>query len=153
MRMQPRIVVAGILDTKGPEIQFIAGRIQASGGKPIVLELSLKREVGWADISLTALLSRQGLGPSELAALGRIEASKIVVAAAIEAIREMRLQGRMDGIIALGGSTGTSMATRIMHTLPVGVPKLMLSTMASGDVSSYAGTRHIAMLYPIAETD
>jgi uncharacterized protein (UPF0261 family) len=51
----------------------------------------------------------------------------------------------------MAGSMGTSMATRVMQTLPIGVPKIMLSTMASGDVRPYVGTKDIGMLYPIAE--
>jgi uncharacterized protein (UPF0261 family) len=151
MKGKPRILVAGILDTKGVEIRFIADRIQAAGGKPIVLDLSLKEDSGWADVTLGLLLRRTGRQPEELSILTRTEASEIIVAAAIEIVVEMVAQKKIDGMIASGGSTGTSMATRIMHRLPIGMPKLMLSTMASGDVSSYIGTRDIAMLYPIAE--
>ncbi len=151
MTGKPRILVAGILDTKGAEIKFIADRVCAAGGEPIVLELSLKGEAGWAGVSLSALLSKAGRTPEELVSMVRTDAAEIIVASALEVVAEMRAQDGIDGMIAFGGSTGTSMATRIMHTLPIGVPKLMLSTMASGDVSSYVGTRDIAMLYPIAE--
>jgi uncharacterized protein (UPF0261 family) len=147
----PQIVVAGILDTKGTEIKFIAERVRAAGGEPIVLELSLKEEAGWADVGLSALLSKAGRTQEELVSMVRTEAAEIIVVSALEVVAEMRAQDRIDGMIAFGGSTGTSMATRIMRTLPIGLPKLMLSTMASGDVSSYVGTRDIAMLYPIAE--
>lgn len=63
----------------------------------------------------------------------------------------MRERGEVDGIIAYGGSMGASMATRIMQSLPIGFPKVMLTTMASGDVSPYVGTSDICMIYPIAE--
>ncbi|MCX5814320.1 MAG: Tm-1-like ATP-binding domain-containing protein [Proteobacteria bacterium] len=151
MTGKPRIIVAGILDTKGTEIKFIADRVRAAGGEPIILELSLKEETGWADVSLSALLSRAGRAPEELVSMVRTEAAEIIVASALEVVAEMIAQDRLDGMIAFGGSTGTSMATRIMRVLPIGMPKLMLSTMASGDVSSYVGTRDITMLYPIAE--
>jgi uncharacterized protein (UPF0261 family) len=86
-----------------------------------------------------------------LASVARPEAVEIILAPAIEIIREMTAQGGVDGMIAFGGSTGTTMAAKIMRELPIGMPKLILSTMASGDVSSYVGTRDIAMLFPIAE--
>ena len=66
MKQKPQIVVAGILDTKGVEIEFLAQRIRAAGGEPIVLELSLKKEMGWATIGLSTLLSKAGRKPEEL---------------------------------------------------------------------------------------
>jgi uncharacterized protein (UPF0261 family) len=151
MIRKPHIIVAGILDTKGTEVAFIADRVRAAGGEPIVLELSLKHEVGWADVSLTDLLAKADRNLCELDSMLRTDVAEIIAGAAIEVVREKRAQGFVHGMIAFGGSTGTSMATRIMRTLPIGVPKLMLSTMSSGDCSSYVGTRDVAMLYPIAE--
>ena len=148
---KPNIVVAGILDTKGAEIKFIAERVRAAGGEPIVLELSLREESGEADVSLSDLLLLANRSPEELVSMVRTEAAEIIVGSAVTKITEMLSRNMIDGMIAFGGSTGTSMATRIMRVFPIGLPKLMLSTMASGDVSSYVGTRDIAMLYPIAE--
>jgi len=151
MKGKPQIIVAGILDTKGAEIRFIADRVQAAGGEPVILDLSLRENTGWADVSHSLLLRRAGLRPEESPHLTRTEAAEIIVASAIEIVGEMLGQKKIDGMIAFGGSTGTSMATRIMRRLPIGMPKLVLSTMASGDVGPYIGTRDIAMLYPIAE--
>ncbi len=151
MKGKPNIVVAGILDTKGAEIKFIAERVRAAGGEPIVLELSLREESGEADVSLSDLLLLANRSPEELVSMVRTEAAEIIVGSAVTKITEMLSRNMIDGMIAFGGSTGTSMATRIMRVFPIGLPKLMLSTMASGDVSSYVGTRDIAMLYPIAE--
>lgn len=151
MERKPNIVVTGILDTKGTEIKFIAERVRAAGGDATVLELSLREESGWADISLSDLLSLAGRTREDLISMVRTEAAEIIVASAATKVSQMLSQKSIDGIIAFGGSTGTSMATRIMRVLPIGIPKLMLSTMASGDVSSYVGTRDITMLYPIAE--
>jgi len=115
VRRKPQIVVAGILDTKGVEIEFLAQRIRAAGGEPIVLELSLKKEMGWANINLTTLLSKAGRSSEELASVARSEALEIILAPAIEIIREMTAQGGVDGMIAFGGSTGTTMAAKIMR--------------------------------------
>ena len=152
MTKKPNIVVAGILDTKGNEIRFLADRVRVAGGTPIILEMSVGKEVGWADISLSEVVARVKRATSEIFALERAKASELIVEGAIRVLSELLEQGKLDGIIAMAGSMGTSMATRAMQTLPIGVPKLMLSTMASGDVRPYVGTRDIGMLYPIAES-
>jgi len=151
MAGRPKIIVAGILDTKGNEIQFIADRIRAMGGYTTILELSVGKEVGWADISLSEVLKRKGQHTDEIFMMERAKAADLVVEGAVDLISELSERGEIGGMIACGGSLGTSMATRIMQTLPIGVPKLMLSTMASGNVRPYVGTRDICMLYPIAE--
>lgn len=151
MTKKPNIVVAGILDTKGTEIRFLAERVRAAGGNPIILEMSVGKEVGWADISLSEVVAKVGRATGEIFALERAKASEVIVEGAIRVLIELLEHGRLDGIIAMGGSMGTSMATQAMQKLPVGVPKLVLSTMASGDVRPYVGTKDIGMLYPIAE--
>jgi len=151
MAGRPKIIVAGILDTKGNEIQFIADRIRAMGGYTTILELSVGKEVGWADISLSEVLKRKGQHTDEIFMMERAKAADLVVEGAVDLISELSERGEIGGMIACGGSLGTSMATRIMQILPIGVPKLMLSTMASGNVRPYVGTRDICMLYPIAE--
>lgn len=151
MGKKVKIIVAGILDTKGKEIQYIAGRIKASGGEPIILELSVGKEVGWADINVSEVVKKVDKNTKEIFSMERAKASDIIVDGAIKIVNEMLERGEMDGIIAMAGSMGTSMATRIMQTLPIGVPKVMLSTMASGDVRPYVGTKDICMVYPIAE--
>ena len=147
MDERPKIIVAGILDTKGNEIRFIADRIRAMGGDSTILELSVGKEVGWADIGLSEVLKRKGQRTDEIFMMERAKAADLVVEGAVDLVSELWERREIGGMIACGGSLGTSMATRIMQTLPIGAPKLMLSTMASGDVR----TRDICMLYPIAE--
>jgi uncharacterized protein (UPF0261 family) len=146
-----QIIVAGILDTKGEEIKFLANRVKAAGADAKILELSVGHEVGWADISLSDVVSRVGKKKEDIFALDRKAASDLIVEGAVKVIHELLGAGKMDGMIAYGGSMGASIATRIMQTLPIGVPKIMLTTMASGDVAPYVGTRDICMMYPIAE--
>jgi uncharacterized protein (UPF0261 family) len=121
------------------------------GGEPKIVELSVGKEVGWADISVSEVLDKISRTVDEVIALERAKASEVIVEGAISLISEMFRRSEVDGMIAFGGSLGTSMATRIMQTLPIGVPKLMVSTMTSGDVGCYVGTRDIGMLYPIGE--
>lgn len=151
MSEKPRIVVAGILDTKGQEIKFLADRVGAAGGEATILELSVGREVGWADIGVGQLISETGKTKEEVFALDRGKACDIVAEGAVKMTKKLHEDGRLDGIVAFGGSMGTSIATQVMQSLPIGVPKFMLSTMTSGNVAPYVGTKDICMMYPIAE--
>lgn len=151
MTGKPNIIVAGILDTKGQEIRYLAERVEAAGGTPTILELSVGREVGWADISVTDVLQKIDHTTEDVFSLDRGKASDLITAGAVNVVSGLLDEGRLDGMIAYGGSMGASIATRIMQTLPIGLPKLMLTTMASGDVGPYVGTKDICMMYPIAE--
>ena len=152
MADKPQIIVAGILDTKGNEIRFLADRVRAAGGEPTIMELTVGgKPAGFADIPVGALATRAGHTLEELAALERAKAADIVMAGGRLVAADLLAQGRLDGILAFGGSMGSSIAAHIMQGLPIGVPKLLLSTMTSGDVRPYVGTKDIAMAYPIAE--
>ncbi len=148
---KPKILVAGILDTKGNEIKFIADRVRAAGGEPTILELSVGKEVGWADISFSDVISKAEIPKSEYENLDRTGAVEIIVKGATLIVDDLLRQNELNGIIAMGGSMGTSIATRIMQILPIGMPKVMLSTMASGDTRPYIGTKDIYMINPISE--
>lgn len=146
-----KIIVTGILDTKGRELKYIADKIKEAGGNPIILEISVGGTVGWADIGLEEVLNREEKTLSDLEGLGRYERFPIIVEGAKKIVKEFLDKDDLAGIIAYGGSMGASMATQIMHTIPVGIPKMMLTTMASGDVRPYIRTTDICMFYPIAE--
>ena len=148
---KPNIVVAGILDTKGQVIDYIAKQVVNAGGTPIIMELSLGSECGWADIPLTQTLGAMNLKKEDIFSLDRANACRLVTECAVKTIQMLYSQGKVDGIISTGGSMGTTIATAMMRALPIGVPKLMISSDASGDVSVYVGTKDICMMYPIAE--
>jgi len=151
MAKSPKIVVTGILDTKGEEIKFLAERVRKSGGDPVILEISVGKEVGWADISISDVLKKVDKTTEEVFSLDRGKAAGIVIEGAKKLVLELYEKNEIDGIVAYGGSMGASIATSIMRALPVGFPKLMLTTMAAGDISPYVGTKDICMMYPIAE--
>lgn len=151
MANRPRILVAGILDTKGDEVRFLADRVRAAGGDPTIMELTVGCEVGWADIGVSELVGRVGRTTADVAALPRSQAAGVIAEGGREIALELLATGRLDGMIGFGGSMGTSIAASIMRSLPIGLPKLLVSTMTSGDVRPYVGTKDIAMLYPIAE--
>ena len=150
---KPNIIVAGILNTKGESVRYIAERVKAAGGNPQIMELSLGKECGWADIPLRKVLEPVGVTPEDIFSMDRAGACKLVTEGATDTILRLYREGRVHGIISTGGSMGTTIACTMMRALPIGIPKIMLSTEASGDVSMHVGTRDICMLYPIAETD
>jgi uncharacterized protein (UPF0261 family) len=152
MANRPKILLTGILDTKGAEIRYLAERVKAAGGDPTVMELTVGGgEVGWADIGVSALASRVGTSPAELAKLPRSKAAALITEAGTQVALEHLAAGQLDGVMGFGGSMGTSIASAIMQALPIGVPKLLVSTMTSGDTRPYVGTKDITMMYPIAE--
>ncbi|KUK10961.1 MAG: Uncharacterized protein XD50_0787 [Clostridia bacterium 41_269] len=107
--------------------------------------------MGWADISISDVLSKVGKTTEEVFSLDRGKAADIVIEGAKRLVLELYEKNEIDGIVAYGGSMGASIATSVMRALPVGFPKLMLTTMAAGDISPYVGTKDICMMYPIAE--
>ncbi len=149
---RPNIIVAGILNTKGETVRYIAERVKEAGGNPLVMELSLGKECGWADISLGELLKSVGKTAQDVFSLDRAGACELVTKGAVRTVLRLYGEGKVQGVIATGGSMGTSIACTMMRALPIGVPKMMLSMDASGEVSVHVGTRDICMLYPIAET-
>jgi uncharacterized protein (UPF0261 family) len=150
-RKNPTIICAGILDTKGEEIRFLAERISEHGGIPKVLELSLGKEVSWADIPLSEVLASLDVNKDDVFQASRADAALLVSEAGVRKILELHRQGQVDGIIAWGGAMGTSVATRIMRSLPIGVPKIMMSTVASSNVSGWLVHSDIYIMNPIAE--
>lgn len=151
-RKEPGVIVLGILDTKGEEIKFIKEQVSAAGGKPIVVELTVNgKSVGWADVSIDEVAREAGTTAPELSELPREKAADLVSEGATKIVQKLLREDRAQALIGFAGSLGTSVITRIMQSLPYGVPKIMLSTMSSGDCRPYIDIKDIAMWYPLAE--
>gem|GEM_PF-68910 len=148
---KPRIVCAGMCNTKGAEIKYLAHMVAEYGGEPIVMDLSLGDAVDWADVALPEVLAATGTDLEEVFAAPRAAAIDLVGHAGAVKILEMHAAGRCDGIISWAGSVGTTTATRVMRALPFGVPKIMLTDMASSDVSAWLGTKDIYIVNPTVE--
>ena len=130
------ILVIGTLDTKGVEFAYIGDLIAARGHATLVMDAGVT-EPAWApDIDAARVAEAGGGNLDELrAAHDRANALEVMCRGARAVALELVAEGRIDGVIGLGGSGGTAIATSAMRALPVGLPKLMVSTMASGDVS------------------
>jgi uncharacterized protein (UPF0261 family) len=146
------VVLVGTLDTKGEECAFLRDRVRAEGCDVVLVDAGVMSASSLADISADTVAAAAGLDRAALAAAGdRGPAVAAMTAGAIEVVRRLRAEGRLDGILGVGGSGGSSIAAAAMRALPVGVPKLIVSTMASGDTRPYVGTADIAMLHSVVD--
>ena len=148
---KPNIICMGILNTKGDEIKYLAQEVKKYGGNAKIMELSLGVEVGWADIPLSEILAEDNLKKEEIFKKSRAEAIKLVGNAGAKKILKLYKKGEVDGVIAWAGSAGSTVSTMVMRALPIGVPKIMMSTLASSDVSTWLGNKDIYITNPIAE--
>ncbi len=145
------IICLGILDTKGDETKFLAGEIARQGANAKVMDISLGAEAHWADIPLREVLAADQVAMEDVFKASRTEAIDLVGRAGAKKILELHRDDQVDGVIAWAGSVGTSVATRIMRALPIGFPKIMMCTLAAGDVSSWLGNKDIYIVNPISE--
>ena len=148
---KPTILCMGILNTKGDEIKFLADEVKKYGANAKIMDLSLGEEASWADIPLSEILSEDNLTKEEVFKASRADAIKLVGKAGAKKILKLYEKCEIDGVIAWAGSVGTTVATMVMRALPIGFPKIMMSTLASGDVSSWLGNKDIYIVNPIAE--
>jgi len=140
--------VAGTFDTKGRELTFLANRLRRQGLQVVTVDLSTSQRPSSADVGPPAVAAFHPQGAASVFSGDRGAA----VAAMAEAFRRFILQRRdLGGLISAGGSGGTALATPAMQALPVGVPKVMISTVASGNVGQYVGPADICMMYSVTD--
>jgi uncharacterized protein (UPF0261 family) len=148
------IAVLGTFDTKGSEHAFLAGSIQRAGFVPLLIDVgTLAAPTVVADISADAVARAAG-EPDYAALLARRDRGECVTfmgRAAAALVSSLAAAGRIQGIISLGGGGGTAIATTAMRALPIGFPKLMVSTLASGQTAPYVGTTDLTMMPAIVD--
>jgi uncharacterized protein (UPF0261 family) len=147
------IAVLGTLDTKGHEHGYVADIIRQRGHQPLIIDTGSstapqikpdisREEVAQArGVDLAGILARQDRG----------EAVTAMAGAATVLLSKLVGEGRIDGVISLGGGGGTAISTTAMRALPVGFPKVMVSTLAAGNVAPYVGTKDIVMFPSIVD--
>jgi uncharacterized protein (UPF0261 family) len=147
------VVLLGTLDTKGNEYAFLRDRLLERGVQVVVVDAGVHDPVGLEpDIARGEVARAVGADAAALASAGDRGAAVTAMGAGAERIvRELHDDGRLDGILALGGSGGSSIAARAMRALPVGVPKLLVSTVASGDTRPYVGAVDVTMMYSVVD--
>jgi uncharacterized protein (UPF0261 family) len=151
--MKKKVVITGALDTKGEEFAFLKALIEKEGLETLVVDFGVMGKPTFEPEITSAEVAEAGGGNlADLASGGhKDEAMQIMATGLAVVVRRLFEEGRLDGIIGMGGGGGTSLTTTAMRTLPVGVPKLMVSTIAGGDVSTYTGTRDITFMPSIVD--
>ncbi|MFE9843808.1 Tm-1-like ATP-binding domain-containing protein [Streptomyces goshikiensis] len=147
------VVLLGTLDTKGVEYGWLRERLLRAGVEVVLVDTGIMDEPRVpADIPREAVARAAGAELSELRAAADRGAAVTTMARGAEAtLLGLHAEGRLDGVLAIGGSGGTSIASRAMRALPLGVPKLMVSSMASGNVAPYVGSSDITMMYSVVD--
>lgn len=148
------VAVLGTFDTKGKELKFIKECIEEHGLKTLCINTGVFEPVVEPDVSSAEVAAAVGADINAIVEKrDRATATEVLAKGTEKLIPQLYAEGKFDGIISIGGSGGTSLATPAMRQLPLGVPKVMVSTMASGDVSPYVGTSDIVMIPSVVDAE
>src|SRR5699024_10811640 len=150
--MPKTIALAGTLDFKGKEFLYAKELIESLGFNTLTINTGVFAPAFEADISSKEVAAAAGKDIDELSAKkDRAKATAALAKGMENVLPELYEQGKFDGVLSFGGSGGTSMVTPAMRDLPIGVPKVMVSTLASGNTQPYVGTSDIVMMPSIVD--
>ena len=146
-------MLIGTLDTKGEEILFLKERLAGAGAEALVVDVGVLGAAPFEpDVPREVIAESSGASLSQLAAGGDRGAAVAAMQRGLAKwLANYSSRHPLAGVLAIGGSAGTSIATAGMRELPVGLPKLMVSTLAAGNTRPYVGTTDICMMYPVAD--
>jgi len=147
------VVVLGALDTKGEEVRFLTRQIEDRGHRTLVVDTGVLGTPAFAPFITRDEVATAG-GASLSTLITEADRGRAVTAmsrGATVVVQRMLEQGQVDAIIAMGGGAGTSIGTAAMRALPLGIPKVMVSTLASGDVRGFVGVKDITMIPTIVD--
>jgi uncharacterized protein (UPF0261 family) len=151
-RVMATVVLIGTLDTKGYEYAFLRDRLEEQGVSALLVDAGVFEPQVEPDIPRSEVAAAVGADPEALAAVGDRGAAVSAMAAGAAAVaKRLHEQGRLDGVASVGGSGNSSIAAAAMRVLPVGVPKLIVSTVASGDTRPYVGATDVTMTYSVVD--
>jgi len=147
------IIVMATLDTKGKEAQFVREQIESCGLRGLLMDTGV---IGHpcvpADISRQEVAEAAGESLAKLLeSPTREQAAPAMAEGATRIVTELAAKGEIHGIISLGGTQGTTLSTKVMRALPYCFPKVMVSTMASGNVRPWVGIKDITMMFSVAD--
>jgi uncharacterized protein (UPF0261 family) len=149
----PTVALLGTFDTKQVEYSWLRERLREAGCDVLGVDVGTFSDgAGLADVTAAEVAAAAGADLEELRARDdRGAAMEAMGAGAAAVVTSLYQEGRLDGVLAVGGSGGSSVAGRAMRALPVGVPKLLVSTMASGDVRPYVGDVDVTLMYSVVD--
>jgi uncharacterized protein (UPF0261 family) len=147
------VILIGTLDTKGAECQFVHDLLNQAGVETLVIDAGVLKPPHFPpDVSRERVYEAAG---TSLAAIQQANDRGRAVEAGARGvekiIQELLATGQVDGVLSLGGSAGTTIGTAAMRSLPFGIPKLMVSTLASGQVKQWVGVRDILMMHSVVD--
>lgn len=147
------IVVLGALDTKGEEVRFLTRQIEERGHTVRVVDTGVLGQPAFVpDVTRDEVATAGGASlPALVAEADRGRAVIAMSRGASAIVQRMHGRGELDAVIAMGGGAGTSVGTAAMRALPLGIPKVMVSTLASGDVRGFVGVKDITMIPTIVD--
>ena len=149
--MTPRVYAVATMDTKGTEIAFVAEQIRACGVELVTVDVGTKDlPTVEPNVSREQVAASLG-GENVLGLTNRGAAVTAMSAALVQFLKAEHVAGRLSGVIGIGGGGGTALITPAMRALPVGVPKVMVSTMASGNVGPYVDCSDLTMMYSVVD--
>ncbi len=151
--MTKTIGIIGALDTKGAEFAFLKAEIEKRGFRTLVINIGvIGQPLFEPDISAEEVARAGGTELAELIERrDRGEAMQVMTQGIVHVIKQLQEEGKIDGVISMGGGGGTVVGTSAMRALPIGFPKVMVSTVASGDVSAYVGTSDLVMMPSVVD--
>ncbi len=144
-----KVYVVGTCDTKQAELNYAAERVRAAGAATVLVDISTTPSQAKADVTAEEVARYHPLGFG--AVLGKTDRGEAVAAMTEALTRFLATRSDIGAVLGLGGGGNTSMVTAAMRALPIGVPKLMVSTLASGNVSAYVGPTDIAMMHSVSD--
>ncbi|MEI9852113.1 MAG: Tm-1-like ATP-binding domain-containing protein [Sphingomonas sp.] len=146
MQAKPRVLLIVTQDTKEEEARFVRGTLESAGIDVVHLDPSVRRSLGGAELPPEAVAHAAGTTIEEVRALGHEgKCLEAMMAGSIRLALETHATAPLSGILAIGGSMGTALGAAVMREFPYGLPKLMVSTMASGFTAPYVGVKDIIM--------
>ncbi|MQA11553.1 MAG: UPF0261 family protein [Pseudonocardiaceae bacterium] len=150
--MKPPIVLLATVDTKAAEVAFLRAELVGHGWPVRVLDVGLWVVRDGVDVPADAVATAAGSELDELRVSARRDEAMAVMAAGARAVLERwRAAGELSGILAVGGNQGTSIAAAAMRELPYGIPKLIVSTVASGNVREYVGDSDVTLMFSVGD--
>ena len=153
MAADPVVVLVGTLDTKGHELEYMRDRVREAGAEVVLVDVGVLGEPQvTADVSREEVAEAAGADHGSLVAeADRGHAVEVMGRGAGAVLGRLFEEGRLQGAAAVGGSGNSSIAAAAIRDLPVGVPKLIVSTLASGDTRPYVGAKDVTMMYSVVD--
>jgi uncharacterized protein (UPF0261 family) len=144
-----KVYVIGTMDTKAEELRFAATCLRHAGADPVLVDVGTRGPAVGADVTAAEIAAHHPQGAA--AVLGQDDRGVAVAAMAEALTRWLAAREDIGAVLGLGGSGNTALVTQAMRALPIGTPKLMVSTVASGNVAAYVGPTDLAMMYSVVD--